>query len=287
MGEARKTSLKEAMTWLADTFRMFMGSTEKMTLFDMAANVGQVYNVGREAGVIEGESSGWVRGLTEGIELGKEEGKQAEYDRFWDIVQKNGNETDYYYRFAGYAWTPETFRPKYDIRGTRFTGTFYLASYINASLIDILNDCGVVLDTSQGTSLSNMFYYCVYMTEIPHIDMSSVSANTVGGLFLSCSRLTKIEKITYTENPYCYSGQAFNGCKALTDIEFAGVIAGDMNFEWSPLLSEATLQSLVSHLKDLTGAAKKTLKFHADIEAKLTAEQKATISALNWTLAFA
>ena len=286
MGEARKTSLKEAMTWLADTFRMFMGSTEKMTLSDMAANVGQVYNVGREAGAIEGESSGWARGLTEGIELGKEEGKQAEYDRFWDDFQQNGNRTDYNGVFYGYGWTAKTFKPKYNIYGTRFSSAFSFATALKGSLKEMLDACGVVLDTSQATNVGSMFYYATNFTEIPHIDLSSVTS-TVSSLFHTCHRLVRIEKVTYTENSACYHNNAYNNCTALTDIEFDGVIAGDMNFEWSPLLSEATLQSLISHLKDLTGATKKILKFHADIEAKLTAEQKATISALNWTLVFA
>ena len=38
-------------------------------------------------------------------------------------------------------------------------------------------------------------------------------------------------------------------------------------------------------LVDLTGQTSQTLKFHADVKAKLTEEQITTITGKNWTLA--
>ena len=212
-------------------------------------------------------------------------GKQAEYDRFWDAFQENGNKTDYYSVFYGYGWTAETFKPKYDLRGTRFQAAFGYASQLAGSLIDMLDSCGVVLDTSKATNVSNMFTTATKLTEIPHIDLSSVDTS-LGGLFLTCKVLQRIEKITYTENSACYNNNAYAGCAALADVEFAGVIAGDMNLSWSPLLSNATVQSLIDHLKNLTGATAKTLTFHADVGAKLTDEQRAAITAKNWQLVY-
>ena len=74
-----------------------------------------------------------------------EAGKKAEYDRFWDAYQENGQPKQYFYAFAGIGWTDETFKPKHDI-------IFNQASNLNAfqycavtDLVKSLNDCGVVL----------------------------------------------------------------------------------------------------------------------------------------------
>lgn len=222
--------------------------------------------------------------ITENQQRVYDAGQKSEYDHFWNVFQQNGNRTDYYYVFSGYGWTREIFRPKYDIKGTRFQGAFAFLTQINASLIDIFNECGITLDTSSATNISGIFQYSSSITEIPHIDMSSVTTSA-SNIFYYCSKLVRIEKITYTEHTSCYHNTAFGYCAALTDVEFDGIIAGDMNFEWSPLLSKTTLQSLISHLKDLTGLTAKTLKVHADVYDRFTDEQKAIISAKNWNLA--
>ena len=44
-----------------------------------------------------------------------EYGQKAEYDRFWDKFQQNGNRTDYYFAFAGSGWSGKILNPKYKI----------------------------------------------------------------------------------------------------------------------------------------------------------------------------
>ena len=187
-------------------------------------------------------------------------GRQSEYDRFWDDFQANGTRTDYYCLFYGYGWTAETFKPKYDIRGTRMQSAFAYTAGLAGSLIDMLNECGVVLDTSQTTNIGNMFSQAVAITESPHIDLSSLTV-TAGALFQGCRLLRRIEKVTYTENVNCYHNATYGSCSALVDIEIAGVVAGDMNFEWSPLLSKASIESIVTHLSKTSEG--KTLKLSA------------------------
>lgn len=226
----------------------------------------------------------FLQGHMQGYGEGYDAGQQAEYDRFWDAILQDGNRDDYYYLFSGYGWTAETFKPKYDIRGWRFQGTFAYTAQLRVSLIDLLDACGVVLDTSKATSVYGMFQYSS-ITEIPHIDLSSLTTNA-SGLFSNCTKLKRIEKITYTEKSACYAIGSYQECRELEDVEFAGVIAGDMNLSWSPLLTDATVQSLIDHLKDLTGQAVKTLTLHATVGAKLTDAQKATITAKNWQLVY-
>ena len=51
-------------------------------------------------------------------------------------------------------------------------------------------------------------------------------------------------------------------------------------------LSDETIQSIIDGLADLTEQTTQTITFYATVGAKLTDEQKATITAKNWTLAY-
>ena len=51
-------------------------------------------------------------------------------------------------------------------------------------------------------------------------------------------------------------------------------------------LDTDTIQSIIDGLADLTGGTAQTLTLHSTVGAKLTDEQKATITAKNWTLVY-
>lgn len=50
-------------------------------------------------------------------------------------------------------------------------------------------------------------------------------------------------------------------------------------------LDDGTIQSVIEGLADLTGGTAQTLALHADVKAKLTETQLATITGKNWTVA--
>ena len=79
----------------------------------------------------------------------------------------------------------------------------------------------------------------------------------------------------------------FQECYVLEEVRFVeGTIPMSISFSSSPNLSDATRQSIIDGLADLTGGTAQTITFHKDIEAKLSEEQKAQITSKNWTLAF-
>lgn len=177
-------------------------------------------------------------------------GKKSQYDEFWGELQNYGKRADYYYAFAGYAWSGKTFRPKYDFnqQGARYTNMFfYNLGMQGYSLIDILNECGVVLDTSGAYAATGMFTYC-YTTEIPHLDLTGIddTNKNIGSMFNNCRYLRKIEKLTLKEN-LLYTG-TFTSCSALEEIEFAGVIGNSLDLHWSTLLNKASITSLINIL---------------------------------------
>ena len=82
-------------------------------------------------------------------------------------------------------------------------------------------------------------------------------------------------------------GAFANLCDSLEEIRFApNSIKVDIRIDYCGKLSDASIQSIVDGLADLTGQTAQTLTLHADVGAKLTEAQKATITAKNWTLVY-
>lgn len=206
-----------------------------------------------------------------------EAGKKTQYDAFWDRYQENGNRTDYRYAFSGIGWTDETFKPKYPIKPVGDAGaesTFY------ASQMTHFPDG--LLDFSKVT-LAYMTFRLSKLVTAPALDISNCIRGT-SWLFGQCGDLKEIKTITVSEK-VTFANFAY-ACPALETITFAGTIGQNLSFQWSPLLSQDSVQSIIDALKDLTGTVSQTLTFHKDVGGRLTAEQKAVITAKNWTLVY-
>jgi hypothetical protein len=210
-----------------------------------------------DGGYERGYADGYKKGNTEGREVGYNkghaEGGKAAYDRFWDAFQQMGNRTFYRYAFYGLgsdAWTDATYNPKYPIRASDITGgdSMFQASKITDTKVDI----EIGLDASF--------------------------------VFISCGQLKTIRKLIVSEATTF--NRWFGGCGALENVTFEGIIANDISFADSFKLSNASVQSIIDHLKDFTGQTGKTLTLHAYVGRELTEAQKAAITAKNWTLVY-
>lgn len=94
------------------------------------------------------------------------------------------------------------------------------------------------------------------------LDFSSVSnANNLNGPFMFCGNLIELRVV-------------------------ANTIKYNFNISSCGNLSAETIQSIIDGLVDLTGGTAQTLTLHATVGGKLTDEQKATITAKNWTLVY-
>lgn len=204
-------------------------------------------------------------------------GKKAEYDAFWDIYQNYGNRSVFIRAFAGYGFSFDNFYPKYDIRPTDSADTiFYFwdgrgGSNHNGSLIDRLNECGVVLDTSQCISMTQAFTYSRF-TEIPTVDFTALT-RACSQIFYDSRALKKIEKIIVRDNT-TYNNW-FTYAKFLEEIRVEGVIGNDINFQDCPLTVESMID-IITHLKkyietDTEDAWTRTIYFNDDCWARLEA----------------
>lgn len=215
-------------------------------LTTIAENEQKVYNAGYEKGKSEG-------GDTEAAyNNGFEDGKQAEYDRFWDNFQDYGKRINYSRCFWAVAsginaWTDKTYNPKYPIKTQNGFEMYHYANITSTKVpIEILSG-----------NMQRIFANCPVET-IPLLKISGTIPST-SEMFLNCTNLKHIT--------------------------FEGEIGKSISFQHSPLTMDS-VNSIITALKDLTGETAQTLTLHNTVGSKLTDEQKAIITAKNWTLVY-
>lgn len=182
------------------------------------------------------------------------------YDAFWDAIQHNGNRLSYAFTFN--SWPDEMYNPKYPIVCDG-------SSFYNG--ID-----------SNYAAWGVFAYSNIIDTKVP-ITITNTRADAV---FDNCKELIIIRSLAL--NNVMRFSNTFRNCIALEEVNLTAdsVIGASIPFAQSPLLTTASVDSIIHALKDLTGATAQTLTFHATVGGKLTEEQKATISAKNWTLVY-
>lgn len=220
------------------------------------------------------------------------------YNAFWDAYQCNGERKDYKNAFSSvqagkaenyklYAyWNEKTFKPKYDIKPiTNALELFANFWTTDGSLLDFeqyLKDYGVILDFSECTGSVQRIFGNVGFSIIPELVFNE-NLGSFDRCFYGSSDIETIRKITVSENTVFSA--PFNNCYALKNITFGGTIGKDISFASSSLLTVESVQSIIDHLANLTDGTAQVLTLHADVKAKLTEEQIATITNKNWTLA--
>lgn len=219
-------SVYEKMTAIADSIREKTGGTEPLTLDGMAEAIPEVYD----------------------------KGKQAEYDAFWDNYQQNGERIDYAQAFR-LVFDDVLFKPKYDMFPDNATQMLTASRITN--LKKLLEDAGKVLDISKARYTTQMFQNST-ITHIPTMDFSN--AALVSAVFMDVPNLVYVEKCIVAEKhtfPNCFA-RAYK----LAEIRFEGVIANDINFQWSPLSVES-MESIISCLSDTVSGKTLTLNLAA------------------------
>jgi hypothetical protein len=196
-----------------------------------------------------------------GYDEGFNDGKQAEYDHFWDVYQSNGNRSNYNRAFAESYWTDAIFKPKYPITCVA-TKSYHS---VNAT------------STFQASNITHI--------DVPiTIDGSAIGGIVASGFFNSADELEtvalfKLIDVTGFSN-------TFISCSKLKSITIDGSIDVNFNISATAVLTAESVQSIIDHLKNLTGATAQKLTFHNTVGSKLTEAQKAAITAKNWTLVY-
>ena len=143
---------------------------------------------------------------------------------------------------------------------TEMWGSFNITNYSDTTLKRITLN----LDTSKCTSYFQTFRgrKALEIIDGNAFDFSSVpNASGINNPFMMCVNLAEFRVVANT-------------------IKYSLIISS------CDKLSADTRQSIIDGLADLTGSTAQTLTLHATVGGKLTDEQKATITAKNWTLVY-
>lgn len=212
----------EKMTVIADNIRSKTGGTEALSLDGMASGVNEVYDKGRS----------------------------DEWSDFWDAFQSNGTRTAYQYAFSQ-GWDNKSFMPKYDIKPLDATNMFASSVKITGDLKELLENCGVELDTSKATYMQYAFNNASNIARLPEISFESANAYEarIQGVFMGCYGLKRIDKVIYPTEKHQPTTNTFQSCKTLSYLRIGGVIGNNFNVSWSPLDVES-VKDVILHLKD-------------------------------------
>jgi hypothetical protein len=182
-----------------------------------------------------------------GYNNGVADGKQAEYDAFWDAKQPGkGMAISMTACFGGY-WTADTFRPKYDVVPTYAQYLFY-ANGLDIDLVEHMKSIGRKLDFSKCKNMAYAF------TASAFTHLGSICGNGQGNAntFQSCKNLVTIDEWGNCEGGDIGSSThtTFEGCTALENITIKGKFTSDVYFHWSTKLTKASITSIINALSD-------------------------------------
>ena len=235
--EANDDSDGTFIKWFLSNVTRYGTVAEKLEI--IAKNEKAVYQSGYDKALEKG-----------GYNQGFKDGREKEWSDFWDAYQPDTRVVPYQFSSAG--WNDNTFFPKRNmIANDNIYGAFYGTGVTD--LVKRLNDCGVKLDTSNATQLGTLFSFAYSITTIPKI--SAKSASSLDRAFNECMRLKTITCLEVHQN--VAFPNVFYNCKALENITIEGEIGNDINFQWSTLLTKASITNIIEHLS--LNASGKTL----------------------------
>ncbi len=176
------------------------------------------------------------------------------YDEFWDVFQQNGERTNYSYGFAGRGWTPENFKPKYDIVVTEEATDFCRGALnLNVDLTQLKKADGTPLrfDFSQAKALDGLFYNSA-ITHIGVVDTRGQAS--LRHPFYRCEAATIDELILKDDGTQTFSN-TFSYNTSLETITIKGVIGQNgFNVSTCTKLTVGSLLSILNALKNYNPA---------------------------------
>ena len=232
---AKNNNLGDFLKGLADKFRSKLGTTAKINPQDFEKKVDEVYS----------------------------QGKQEEYDAFWDNYQQNGERTAYEYAFSSGGWTNENFKPKYNIRAVYGNhGNIFSYCGVTGSLKQILNYLGITLSFYQKEGRESGATYVFVntkFTELPVIDFSEAKGNiALQSAFVNNNLLETIEKVILPVNCTAYGTNTFQANYALKNIDFEGTIKYSLVFKDCPLTADS-VNNILNCLDTTTYSGTRTI----------------------------
>lgn len=176
----------------------------------------------------------------QGENQGAEVGRQEERNHFWSVFLNYGQPKTYQHAFSNSRFTDGIYNPNYPIRC--IGGISVCAQYM---------------------------FYASGLTDTK-VEIIIENGRTLNNTFANSKELHTIRKITLLgESAF---SNTFNGCEALENITFEGVISNDISFADSHLLTKASITNIINCLSAETSEKTLTLSSVAVANAFETSE---------------
>ena len=193
-------------------------------------------------------------------------------------------------------------------------GAWYYAVLLRGMFMNAVFSEEYQLVLKMRSVVTDMYGTFAYAKNLKSIKIATDDKETVASMSQTFRECTDLEVVDLTEHArkiskadYLFFGSHkvrsvlgaldMSGCTdnaslayaffagSLQDVEFVpGTIKADIRFN-SSYLTDASIESIINGLADLTGGAAQTITLNG-VGAKLTESQRGRISAKNWTLAY-
>ena len=171
-----------------------------------------------------------------------EKGKQDKLRQFWEMLQHNGTRDDCESMFRNWLMPDDWFYPVYNFNVS--AASYMFQRFANGgSVFDLdtrLKECGVTIDISNSTYVTNLFY-AAFIDNIPLLDVrkcGNLNSSFAHSRIATIQKLIVAEKATYN--------QTFYNASYLTHIRFEGAIGNTIDFGACPLDAFSILGDLAT-----------------------------------------
>ena len=160
----------------------------------------------------------------------------------------------------------------------------YKLTYYNPTLVSVdkIEKIYHFPDTSNITSMYQMFKICKALTSIDLSNFNTSSVTDMGSMFGYCYALTTLDLTSFDTSKVTNMYSMFYNCYKLTKV--TGVFEGtkvDLDLHYSPLTNESAMV-FINGLANV--GETKTIKFKSTTYNTLTAEQIAIATSKGWTV---
>lgn len=179
-------------------------------------------------------------------------GKKEERKEIWDMIQQNGQRSDYSYGFSN--WYGDNFKPKYDIRPTERAA--YMFSNFKSrdggsiNLVKLLEEAGIAMDLGGITSTTG-YNYMIRYSDISHlgtIDISHIS--TLSNMLYAAEKLKQVY-LKVNEGTLNFANNIFEGSPNVEDFQIvSGVLGRNVPLGKGHKLSKTSIISVINALSD-------------------------------------
>lgn len=260
-------TLREFLSNLANAFRTYLDTTDKINAQNFADKVGEVFEAGKAQG-----------------------GGGDPVEAFLDIYLENGNRQNISYAFSGDCWTAEmlskikhVIKPIETKASDRYAQGVFFRLYRNKKELFDMTEICKKFDFSECLTLTSLFHNA-------RVENLTINASKAQGLrqTFAAGDGGNINHVTLTVSEACTDYyQTFYYQSEMTEVRFTdgSVIAASIDFARSNLLTVESAKNILKTLKDFSGTDKEytcAVTFHADTWALLDAEGDTSPIGTTW-----